>query len=41
LAVKGLVWILIGAAVGLMMAPRSGEATRREVLARINQVFGS
>jgi gas vesicle protein len=41
MAVKGLIWLLVGAAIGLMAAPRSGASTRKEVLARINQAFGS
>lgn len=36
-----MIWILLGLAVGLMLAPRSGAAARQQVLARINQVFGS
>lgn len=38
---KGLTWLLLGAAIGLMAAPRAGAATRKEILARINQAFGS
>lgn len=38
---KGLFWILLGVVIGLMAAPRAGEATRREVVARVNQLFGS
>jgi gas vesicle protein len=41
MAMKGLIWILLGVAAGLMIAPRSGAGTRQEVMARINQVFGS
>ena len=40
-AMKGLLWMLLGLAVGLMVAPRSGANARQEVLARVNQVFGS
>ena len=38
---KGLLWMLLGLAVGLMVAPRSGANARQEMLARVNQVFGS
>ena len=38
---KGLKWLLLGAVLALMLAPRSGEATRREVFARINQLLGA
>ena len=38
---KGLIWLLLGLAAGLMIAPRSGSGTRQEVMARINQIFGS
>jgi len=40
-AMKGLLWMLLGLAVGLMVAPRSGANARQEVLARVNQIFGS
>lgn len=38
---KGLIWLVLGLAAGLMIAPRSGNGTRHEVMARINQIFGS
>ncbi len=38
---KGLVWVLLGVAVGLMAAPRSGANARQQVMERINQIFGS
>jgi hypothetical protein len=38
---KGLFWILLGAAVALWIAPRSGEATRREVFARVSALMGT
>ena len=37
---KGLFWILLGAAIALWIAPRSGEATRREVFARVQSAVG-
>lgn len=38
---KGLKWILLGAVLALMLAPRSGEATRREVFARVHALLGT
>jgi gas vesicle protein len=38
---KGLFWILLGVAIALMIAPRSGEATRGEIFARVNELLGS
>ena len=38
---KGLIWLLLGLAAGLMIAPRSGDGTRQEAMARINRIFGS
>lgn len=32
-------WILLGAAVALWLAPRSGEATRHEVFARVSSML--
>ena len=37
---KALFWLAVGAGIALMIAPRSGEATRQQVFARINQAFG-
>ncbi|HEV7216785.1 MAG TPA: hypothetical protein VGP33_16890 [Chloroflexota bacterium] len=39
--VKGLIWLLLGLAAGLMIAPRSGNNARQDAMARINQIFGS
>jgi len=38
--VKGLFWIVLGAAIALWLAPRSGEATRREAFARVSSLMG-
>ncbi len=36
--VRGLAWILIGVGVGLLLAPRTGEQTRQELMNRLQDV---
>ena len=35
---RGLAWILIGVGVGLLLAPRTGEETRQQLMERMQDL---